>query len=67
MAFKGDTPETVEPTYDVVSLDRLVSQVAAERRRLDSAIKATNARVKVYGYEMDEAVLGELVPAKAKA
>jgi hypothetical protein len=61
--LKGDTPDKVEPVYDVVSLDRLVSQVAAERRRLDAAIKATNARVKVQGYEMDEAVLGELVPA----
>jgi hypothetical protein len=61
--LKGDTPETVRPVYDVVSLDRLVARVAAEKRKLDAAIKATNARVKVYGYEMDEEVLGELVPA----
>jgi hypothetical protein len=61
--LKGDTPETIRPVYDVVSLDRLVARVAAERRKLDAAIKTTNARVKVHGYEMDEGVLGELVPA----
>jgi hypothetical protein len=61
--IKGDTPETVKPTYDVVSLDRTISGLAREMRRLDMAIKATNAKAVVKDYDCDEAVLGELVPA----
>jgi hypothetical protein len=64
--LKGDVPERVEPLYDVVALDRLVSRVAAEKRKLDAAIKATNAVIRVRGYEWDEAVLGELVPSAPK-
>jgi len=62
--LKGDTPEKVEPTYDVVALDKLISNIALERRKLDMAIKATNAVAAIKGYEPNEDVLGELVPAK---
>ena len=61
--LKGDTPETVNPLYDVVALDSLISHLSRELRRLDAAIKATNAETPVIGYEMDEDVLGELTPA----
>jgi hypothetical protein len=49
-----------EPVYDVKTLDRLVTRVAREIRLLDQALKATNARTTVEGYDQDDAVLGEL-------
>jgi hypothetical protein len=61
--LKGDTAETIKPTYDVVALDSLVSRLAREVRKLDMAIKSTNAVAIVNGYEYDEDILGELVPA----
>ena len=60
--LKGDTPEKVEPIYSVVALDSLISKIARERRKLDMAIKSTNAVSIIQGYECDEDVLGELVP-----
>lgn len=56
----GDKSETTTPTYDVKSLDKMIAKLAAERRKLDQQIKATNAVTKVIGYVADEAVLGEL-------
>jgi hypothetical protein len=49
-----------EPVYDVKKLDKLVSSLAREVRKLDEAIKTTNATVEVAGYTKDEAVLGEI-------
>ena len=49
-----------EPVYDVKALDRAVTRVAREIRLLDQALKATNARTIVEGYDQDDAVLGEL-------
>jgi hypothetical protein len=46
--------------YDVKVLDRLVARVAREIRLLDQALKATNAKTTVEGYNQDDAVLGEL-------
>jgi hypothetical protein len=46
--------------YDVQFLDRLVTRVAREIRLLDQALKATNAKTLVEGYDQDDAVLGEL-------
>jgi hypothetical protein len=50
-----------EPVYDVRSLDRSVTRVAREIRLLEQAMKATNARTIVEGYEQDDTALGELV------
>ncbi len=61
--LKGDTPETVNPLYDVVALDTLISKIARERRKLDMAIKATNAIAVIKDYEYNEEILGSLVPA----
>jgi hypothetical protein len=49
-----------EPVYDVKVLDRLVTRVAREIRLLDQALKSTNARTTVAGYDQDDAVMGEL-------
>jgi hypothetical protein len=49
-----------EPVYDVKSLDRAVTLVAREIRLLEQAMKATNAKTVVEGYNQDDAVLGEL-------
>ena len=48
------------PVYDVKALDKAVTRVAREIRLLDQALKATNARTIVEGYDQDDAVLGEL-------
>lgn len=49
-----------EPVYDVRSLDKAVTRVAREIRLLEQAVKATNAKTVVDGYDQDDAVLGEL-------
>ena len=49
-----------EPVYDVRVLDRAVTRVAREIRLLEQALKATNAKTVVEGYDQDDAVLGEL-------
>lgn len=54
----------IEPLYDMVALDKLVSNVAREIRLLDEAIKETNQTTTVKGYDRDDLVLGELT-AKA--
>ena len=50
----------VEPVYDVKHLDNLVTKVAIEIRKLDEAIKTTNAVTEVLGYQKNELVLGEV-------
>lgn len=50
-----------EPVYDVRALDRTVTGVAREIRLLEQALKATNARTVVEGYNQNDAVLGEVV------
>src|SRR5688572_4341965 len=50
-----------EPVYDVRALDRTVTGVAREIRLLEQALKATNARTVVEGYNQDDAVLGEIL------
>ena len=46
--------------YDVKVLDRVVTAVAREIRLLEQALKATNAKTSIDGYEQNDAVLGEL-------
>lgn len=57
----GDKEEVRTPVYDVKALDKLVTQLAREVRKLDQQIKATNAQVKVIGYTQDDSVLGEVI------
>jgi hypothetical protein len=49
-----------EPVYDVKSLDKAVTHVAREIRLLEQAMKATNTKTVVEGYDQDDAALGEL-------
>jgi hypothetical protein len=61
--FLGSTADreiVKEPIYDVRALDRTVTRLAREIRLLEQALKATNAKTVVEGYEQDDAVLGEL-------
>lgn len=60
--FYGNTDreEIREPTYDAKKLDKLITRLATEIRRLDDAVKATNAATEVIGYEQDDSILGEL-------
>lgn len=51
--------------YDVIALDKLITALAREMRKLDECMKNTNATAKVKGYEQDDAVLGELETPKA--
>lgn len=56
----GDKEVTTAPTYDVRAVDKLVTRIAREIRTLDMRLKAANATTQVFGYEMDESVLGEV-------
>ena len=58
----GETKEDVitNPVYDVKKLDKMINKVALEIRKLDDAIKTTNATLALDGYRKDESVLGEL-------
>ena len=49
-----------EPVYDVRVLDKLVTRVARDIRLLEQALKTTNAKTMVDGYDQDDTVLGEL-------
>ena len=41
-------------------LDKLVTRVARDVRLLEQALKTTNAKTMVDGYDQDDTVLGEL-------
>lgn len=56
----GDKEVTKTPVYDVRQLDKLVTAIHREVRKLDQAIKSTNAVTQVSGYVPDDAVLGEV-------
>lgn len=56
----GDKDHTIQPTYDVKVLDKMVTRVARELRVLEQQIKATNAVTPVINYSQDDSVLGEL-------
>jgi len=58
----GETKEDVveKPVYDVKELDRMINRVSLEIRKLDDAIKVTNAGTFITVYERDASVLGEL-------
>ncbi len=50
-----------EPVYDVRLLDKAVTRVAREIRLLEQALKSTNAKTVVEGYDQNDAALGELM------
>lgn len=61
--FYGSSAErelVKEPVYDIKVLDKAATRVAREIRLLDQAMKATNAKTAIEGYDQDDAVLGEL-------
>ena len=59
--YFGDREVAIDkPVYDVKALDKVVNQVAKEIRKLDEAIKKTNAVTTVLEYTKDEAALGEI-------
>jgi hypothetical protein len=49
-----------EPVYDVKALDKAVTRVARDIRVLEQALKVTNVKTVIEGYDQDDAVLGEL-------
>jgi hypothetical protein len=55
-----DKERVIDPLYDVIELDRLITNVAREIRFLDEAVKETNQITEVKGYVRDDSVLGEL-------
>ncbi len=59
----GETKEDIveKPVYDVKELDRMINKLALELRRLDDAMKVTNAKTIVENYKRDDEILGELV------
>ena len=59
--YFGDREVKVEqPVYDVKALDKVINVVAKEIRKLDEAIKSTNATTAIKDYTKDEAALGEV-------
>lgn len=56
----GEKEHVEKPLYNVKALDKLITRLANEVRKLDEAIKDTNAKTEVAGYERDEKVLGEV-------
>ena len=50
-----------EPTYDIKVIDKLINRINKEIRLVDTAIKATNAKVAIEGYEPNLAVLEETI------
>ena len=52
--YYGENPTVDEPTYDVRALDKQISRIAREIRKLDTAIKATNAITEIRDYVSPE-------------
>jgi hypothetical protein len=55
----ADKSKEIEPVYDVRALDRLVSKVAGEIRKLDAEIKRKNATVTL-DYEWTDDLFGQV-------
>jgi len=58
----GETKEDIveKPVYNVKELDRMINKLALELRRLDDAMKVTNAKTIVENYKRNDEILGEL-------
>ena len=57
--FQGKTV-TRKPVYNALELDKQVAILAREIRLCDTAIKNTNGRTELIGYQADDDVLAEL-------
>lgn len=54
----GDKEVIKEPVYNVKKLDQTTNQIALQIRKLDNAIKQSNATTQLYNFDWDDAVLG---------
>jgi hypothetical protein len=63
MGMGGDKITEKTPVYSVTALDKTVNRVASEIRRIDQAIKASNATTTLANYDWDEEVLGVIETA----
>lgn len=61
-----DKQRIIDPLYDVVALDKLVTNIAREINKLDQSIKKTNHTTELANYDCDDSILGELQAAKPK-
>lgn len=59
-SYQGQTVKK-EPKYDAKALDKIIAVLAREIRLCDNAIKATNGRTELTGYQADDDVLAELI------
>lgn len=64
---QNDKERIINPLYDVIALDKTITNVAKEMRNLDEKLKLTNLSTNVKDYVRDDSVLGELVPAAPPA
>src|ERR1700730_5677344 len=58
MGLGGDKTVDKTPVYSVTKLDRTVNRLAQEIRKIDQAIKTSNATTTLVGYDWNEEVLG---------
>lgn len=56
----GVADEVEEPTYDVKIIDAKIVALAKEIRLLDAAIKESNAKTEIAGFQHDESVLSAI-------
>jgi hypothetical protein len=56
----ADKSKEFEPVYDVKKLDALVTNVAREIRKLDTAIKWANSKTVLANYDWEDSVLGQV-------
>jgi hypothetical protein len=58
MGLGGDKTVDKTPIYSVTKLDRTVNRLAQEIRKIDQAIKTSNATTMLASYDWNEDVLG---------
>jgi len=56
----GDKETVTTPIYDVKALDKTITLLHMEERKLEDAIKQANATTKIPGYLKDASILGTL-------
>jgi hypothetical protein len=54
----GDKEIVKEPVYNVKKLDQTTNQVALQIRKLDNAIKQSNATTQLLNFDWDDSLLG---------
>jgi hypothetical protein len=58
MGIGGDKSIQKDPVYSVTKLDRTVNRLAQEIRKLDQAIKTSNATTMLGSYDWKEEIMG---------